>query len=66
MRSNPVYSKFVNSGPGSYEIITEKPIGSKYSIGNGVRFRQNRNSYEPGPGSYDIGGTIGKIPNYLL
>jgi len=35
-------------------------------MGFSSRFYGTKSNYEPGPGSYDIGGTIGKIPNYLL
>lgn len=31
-------------------------------MGTATRFGKKKKNYEPGPGSYDIGGTIGKIP----
>lgn len=35
-------------------------------MGHAKRFSKQKKNYDPGPGSYDIGGTIGKIPEYLL
>ena len=49
-RNNFVLNKFNNTGPGSYSLnslVVEK-MANKYSIGNGLRFSQSKNTYEPG------------------
>lgn len=61
-RSDPVFSKFQNVGPGSYEISTAAS-GTRPSMPKAQRFPVKDNE-DVGPGQYTIPGSIGLIPKY--
>ncbi|KRX10806.1 hypothetical protein PPERSA_00976 [Pseudocohnilembus persalinus] len=60
-------NQYQNIGPNSYQgSYTTSFAQTRPTIGGSTRFSKTKKSYEPGPGSYDIPGTIGRIPEYLM
>lgn len=49
-------------GPGVYEVQTDEKLNLG-KIGKGPKFGPNKNK-NPGPGSYEIPSSIGKLPKY--
>lgn len=52
-------------GPGRYDIIEKKSSGPFYSFAGVLKKNRPAIYVEPGPGHYDIKGTIGLVPGYL-
>lgn len=56
---------YLSPGPGQYNVRTEFD-GKKTSFGREMKKNKLKKSYCPGPGSYDLPGTCGNIPKYLI
>ena len=52
-------------GPGQYEIAGQFD-GSAIGFGTEKKKTRVRKTYAPGPGSYNLPGTVGNIPRYLM
>jgi hypothetical protein len=55
---------YLAPGPGQYNV-RGKVDGPEIRFGNEVKSNKIKKTYEPGPGSYDLPGTVGNIPRYL-
>ena len=52
-------------GPGQYEH-SGRHEGPQSSFGTEKKKTRVRKTYAPGPGSYNLPGTVGNIPRYLM
>jgi Sperm-tail PG-rich repeat len=65
MRSDLGVGKaYLAPGPGQYNI-RGKFDGAQVKFGNEIKNTKIKKTYEPGPATYDIPGTVGNIPKYL-
>lgn len=55
---------YLTPGPGQYNV-RGKNEGAQVKFGNEIKNTKIKKTYEPGPGSYDLPGTVGNIPRYL-
>ena len=55
----------LSPGPGQY-LSPEKNAGPAITFGSEKKKTKVRKTYAPGPGSYDLPGTVGNIPKYLM
>ena len=55
---------YLQPGPGQYDIRT-KHDGPKVGFGSERKKTKVKKTYDPGPGSYDLPGTVGNIPKHL-
>lgn len=60
-----VGKSFLSPGPGQYNL-RGKLDGPQVGFGSARRSDKLEKSYDPGPGSYMLPGTVGNIPKYLL
>lgn len=56
---------YLAPGPGQYNVRS-KHDGKKVSFGLERKKNKIKKGYDPGPGSYNLPGTVGNIPRYML
>ena len=56
---------YMSPGPGQYNL-RGKLDGPQVGFGTERKKHKVEKSYDPGPGSYQLPGTVGNIPKYLL
>uniref|UniRef100_A0A7S3J6Y2 Uncharacterized protein n=1 Tax=Euplotes harpa TaxID=151035 RepID=A0A7S3J6Y2_9SPIT len=55
---------YLSPGPGQYNVRS-KLDGVQIKFGNQAKDTKIKKTYEPGPASYDLPGTVGNVPKYL-
>lgn len=55
---------YLQPGPGQYNV-RGKLDGPQIKFGNEAKNTKIKKTYEPGPATYDMAGTVGNIPKYL-
>lgn len=63
-RNNQDLAKLANPGPGSYAINRDHKDGPKYGFGKSKRSEEKKQGDSPGPGNYQIPGSIGEVPAF--
>jgi len=56
---------YLAPGPGQYNVRA-KNDGKKVTFGSERKKNKIKKGYNPGPGSYNLPGTVGNIPRYML
>lgn len=56
---------YLAPGPGQYNVRS-KNDGKRVSFGKDRKKNKIKKGYNPGPGSYNLPGTVGNIPKYML